>query len=108
MQVISKILMYFTIVVILLAFLNMPYSYYHWLRIFVFITAITVMIADFKNANPLWLVVFGFIAIIFNPIYPVHLYSKENWLILDIVCVFLFAVKIYIYSSSSRFKTFLK
>jgi hypothetical protein len=108
MQNVIKILLYVSILAIGMAFMNVPEFYFDILRVTVCFTAVNVIINDYKTANPFWILLFGFIALIFNPIFPISLHSKENWIILDSICVFVFAIKIYIYSTTSSFKNYLE
>ena len=39
----------------------------------------------------LW--IFGFLAILYNPIIPVHLYEKEIWMVVNIVTSIIFLFK---------------
>jgi hypothetical protein len=74
-------------IVIFIGILNQPYSYYQFLRIFVFIISIILTIHGFRKVNKT-----GFeylyigLAILFNPIFPIYL-TKEVWVIFDIISV---------------------
>ncbi len=41
-----------------------------------------------KNQTNLW--IFGFIAVLYNPIIPVYLYEKAIWIIVNIITIYLF------------------
>lgn len=74
--------------------LNLPESYYAFLRIFVFGIAIVIMI---KNFDKHWVHVlsFGLVAVIFNPFSPVFLYDKAIWILVDITTALLFLKDAY-------------
>jgi len=76
---------------LLLALAPWPYGYYQLLRFVV--CGVSVYIAFMAyNWQKLWATwVFGFIAILFNPLIPIHL-SREIWQPIDVVCGILFLV----------------
>ena len=45
---------------------------------------------NYKNNNQGWAVVFGIIALIFNPLIPLYIYDKFAWLVIDLVAGLLF------------------
>ena len=78
-------------VMLLLALAPFPYGYYQLLRLVVCGVSLYVAFAAF-NWQKMWAVwVFGFVAILFNPLIPIHL-SREIWQTIDIVCTALFVV----------------
>jgi len=77
-------------VVLLLALLPFPYAYYTLLRIVVTICAGIIAYnlkphEDRKN----WFFIFVGIAILFNPIIPIHL-SRKIWGLIDIIVAVVF------------------
>jgi len=68
-----------------------PYGYYQLLRLVV--CGVSVYIAfNAYQWHKIWAIwLFGFIAILFNPLIPIHL-SRELWQTIDIVCAILFFV----------------
>ena len=72
---------------IFLGILNQPYSYYEFLRVFVFIISIVLTIQAFRKVNKT-----GFeylylaMTILFNPIIPIYL-SKDVWVIFDVLTI---------------------
>ena len=74
---------------LILALLDMPYGYYTLLRLVV--CGMGVFVAIFAyNSRKFWAVyLFGFIAVLFNPLVPIHL-DREIWRGIDIVCAVLF------------------
>jgi len=66
-----------------------PYGYYQLLRFVVCGSATYVAFVAYESKK-LWVtLVFGFIAVLFNPLIPVHL-SREIWQPIDVVCALLF------------------
>lgn len=68
-----------------------PYIFYKVLRIVVFTVAIFLCyIAGKSNQSP-WIVMFGIIALIFNPVFPVYL-RRNMWMLIDLGTIIAFAV----------------
>lgn len=70
------------------AVFSWPIEYYTLLRLAVFIGAIFTMIFNYKLVFVL--VTFCFIAILFNPVFPMYLYIKLYWIPLDILAGIMF------------------
>jgi hypothetical protein len=68
-----------------------PYGYYQILRFVV--CGVSVYVAYLAyNWQKLWATwMFGFIALLFNPLIPIYL-TKKTWQPIDIICAVLFAV----------------
>lgn len=60
-----------------------PYGYYVLLR-FVVCGVSVFGIFDLRNAKPVNVAILGVVAVLFNPLIPVHL-SKEAWIPIDLV-----------------------
>jgi hypothetical protein len=78
---------------LILALANMPIGYYTFLRIVITIGAVAVVVTELKNGVNFWVIAFGLIAVVFNPIIPVYLYDKALWAPIDIVAAILFGIK---------------
>jgi len=72
-----------------LAILYWPYAYYVLLRWVIFISASIVAYSFYKSKFPAWVLTFGGIAFLFNPIYPVYL-TREIWAPIDLISAVLF------------------
>ena len=72
-----------------------PYGYYQLLRFVICGVSIYVafIVYSWQKIWAIWL--FGFIAVLFNPLIPIHL-SRELWQSIDIICAILFAVVVFI------------
>jgi uncharacterized membrane protein YccC len=80
-------------VLLLMAVLPLPYGYYTFLRVSV--TTCALLVAWFayteKGEPTVWVLVFGLVAILFNPLIPIYL-SRGIWFYLDIGIAVIFAV----------------
>lgn len=73
----------------------LPYGYYQFLRLVVCGVGAYVACTAY-NWQKMWAIwPFGFIAILFNPLIPIHL-SREMWQPIDVVCAFLFAIAAFV------------
>ncbi|MBQ4819614.1 DUF6804 family protein [Aquimarina sp. MMG016] len=75
------------------AVFNLPIEYYTILRIVVFIGSL--LIIDALVRKNIWVLVFGVIAILFNPIIPMYLYIKSYWIPIDIASGILFLLVLF-------------
>jgi len=81
---------------LLISVINLPYGYYTFLRFIVTLTAVTTAYCFYKTDSNDKVVIFSLIALLFNPVVPVHL-NKPLWLLIDI------GIAIYMYSVSMLF-----
>ena len=94
-----KIVWYMAAVLLFLGATSMPSDYYFIMRILVFCACVYVIFWNIGAERSSWAIVFGIIGLIFNPIFPVYLYDKTTWMILDITSGIAF-----IYNSAIIFK----
>lgn len=99
-----KTLLYSCSVALFLALVPMPLLYYRLLRFLVTIAALLVTKHEWEKryAVGIWLIVFASIAIFFNPVLPVYLYSRNLWLSIDILCALIFMIKATLYSQTPK------
>ena len=88
-----KVLLLICSGLLLVALVNLPIGYYTILRIVVTIGAVTVVITEFENGINFWVITFGLIAILFNPLVPVYLNDKDAWFPIDIIAAIIFGMK---------------
>jgi len=72
-----------------------PYGYYKLLR---FVTCVAGVYVVYKayNWQKMWAVwLFGFIALLFNPLIPIHL-THEIWQPIDFICAILFIAIVFV------------
>ncbi|MHC4541140.1 MAG: DUF6804 family protein [Planctomycetota bacterium] len=78
-------------IILLFALAPWPYGYYQLLRFVVCGAALYIAFMAY-NWQKIWAAwPFGFIAIVFNPLIPIHL-SREIWQPIDVICAILFIV----------------
>ena len=70
------------------------YGYYVLLRWVVTISAVFLLSLAYESKKTFWLFLMGIVAILFNPIIPVHL-DKETWIIIDLIAAILFLISIF-------------
>tara|TARA_E500000178_G_C16982333_1_gene736407 strand:+ start:1474 stop:1737 length:264 start_codon:yes stop_codon:yes gene_type:complete len=81
------------IIIIGIAIFPMPYGYYNLLRIVICLSSIFFAFRLFENKEIIFVWMFGFLAILYNPIIPVYLYEKEIWIIINTATAILFFCK---------------
>ena len=72
-----------------------PYVYYQLLRFAVCGVSVYIIFKayNWKKIYAAWL--FGFIAVLFNPLIPIHL-SRKTWQPIDIICAILLVFSVLI------------
>lgn len=68
-----------------------PYGYYILLRWVVSISAIILAYNYYNSKLTAWTLVFGGIAFLFNPIFPIYL-DKQTWVIIDLIVAIIFFI----------------
>ena len=81
------------IVIMAIGFLPMPYGYYNLSRLVVCVCAIYFAYQLFQKEEKTFVWVFGFLAVLYNPIIPVYLYDKEIWMVVNIITGIVFFLK---------------
>ncbi len=78
-------------ILLLVATARLPYGYYTLTRIVVCGTAAWIAIVGWKDSqvSRLWATAFLLIALLFNPIVPIHL-KRGTWFYLDILIAIVF------------------
>jgi len=85
------------------ALADWPYGYYTLLRFVVCGAAVYVAYTAY-NWQRMWAVwLFGFIALLFNPLIPIYL-SRELWQPIDLVCAMLFLIVAFLVRESNGAK----
>ena len=71
-----------------------PYDYYTFLRFVVCgVSAYGAFISN-EFGKDVWTWIFGIIAILFNPLIPIHL-NKGTWAIIDIIVAIIFLISFH-------------
>ena len=81
------------LIVLAIGLLPMPYGYYTLLRLVVCGCSLYYAYNFYENKNTQFLWIFGFIAILYNPLFPIYLYEKEIWIVLNILTAAVFFIK---------------
>ena len=89
---------------LLLALVDMPSGYYVLMRIVVCIASAIVAYGSYKRGDSLngSAILFGLMAILFNPIIPVYLYDREIWMPIDIIGSIVFVVKGLVFKNTNQ------
>jgi hypothetical protein len=90
-----KILLLICAGLLFIGLLDLPIGYYSLLRIAVTIGSVVVVVTEFENGLNFWVIIFGLIAILFNPLIPVYLNDKSAWMPLDIISGIFFFIKTF-------------
>lgn len=90
----TKIIAYIIGALLLLAILPLPYGYYTFLRLSVFLAGSFLAYKSYQSAQFGWAISFVSVAILFNPLIPIYL-SRAEWLPIDLLCASLFFVAGY-------------
>lgn len=82
-------------ILLLLGILNgWPYDYYTILRWVVCGAAIFNAVGFYKSKLTGWVFVFGALAFLFNPLFPVYL-NKSSWVGIDLIAAIVFFLAAY-------------
>jgi hypothetical protein len=60
-----------------------PYGFFTLLRFVVFATTAYVAWMAYKQQKEKWIWIFGFIAVLFNPFFPIYL-NRDLWNVIDL------------------------
>ena len=90
-------LFYVVAVALILAAFPLPVGYYTLLRILVSTGSVIFLFKEFKGEFERWIIVFGIMLILFNPLIPIYLYSKALWIPIDLAAAGIFAFNGYKY-----------
>ena len=74
------------VLLIIAPIISFPYGFYTFLRLVVTITAIIALINSQKNEGGInnTSIIFGLVAILYNPLIPIHL-SREIWMPINFI-----------------------
>ena len=96
LEIIYKTLFTFCALSCFAAVLPLPLFYYTFLRILVFVASSITVYYFGRQKEFRWVVIFGIVLILFNPIIPIHFYRKSLWIPIDIVTGILFLLLVFI------------
>jgi hypothetical protein len=86
------------LIMLLIAVGNLPYGYFEFLRVWVSVSGIFLLLYELKQPIKT-LAIYFYIGLIllFNPISPLY-FSKSTWIFLDILSVILICISFYLES----------
>ena len=96
LQMVCKTFFTFCALCCFAAVFPLPIFYYTFLRVVVFIAAAITVYHFERQKEFKWIVIFGTVLILFNPIIPIHFYLKSIWIPIDIMTGILFLFLIFI------------
>ncbi len=85
----------FVACLLIAAVATLPYGYYVLLRWVVTATALYAAWSSFRAKRELWFYFLGLVAIVFNPLLPLHL-TREIWQPLDVAAASLFVARAFV------------
>ena len=77
-----------------------PYGYYTLLRLVVCGTGIYIAVFSFEEERKFIAFLAAFVAILFNPLIPIHL-KKEDWVIIDLITAIFFFFTVFLLRTST-------
>ena len=90
-----------SVAMLFLAMLDLSYGYYTLLRWIVTASAIFLAWMAYNAKKTFWLFSMGIVALLFNPIAPIHL-DKETWVIIDPIVAGLFLISMFIKTNERK------
>jgi hypothetical protein len=78
-------------ILLVIAVARLPYGYYTFTRIVACGAAILIAVIGFRDrmVTPVWSILMAVIAVLFNPILPIHL-DRATWFYLDLGAAIVF------------------
>lgn len=77
-------------VLLVIALLPLPGGFYTLVRIITTIGAVVAAVQNSKDGINIWGILFGILAVLFNPVIPVYLHDKGAWSLIDIIAIIIF------------------
>lgn len=95
------------VISVMLLFLAMieglPYGFFTLLRLVVFGTTVYLSWLAYKSERHAWIWLFGFIALVFNPLLPLYL-CRDLWVVADFLVAVFLIVSIFAFKLPKEFK----
>lgn len=89
------------ILILFLAPLPFPYGYYTFLRIIVCAMSGLICFIEYKKTINIWVVIFGIFAVLYNPVFPIHL-TRTIWTPINIITALFFIFHFIYYKKQSK------
>ena len=100
----GKIQLLASIAIVTIGLLNMPYGYYLLLKIVLCTVLLRQTFLHFEANNTLWIGLLA-VAVLYNPIFQIHLGSKVMWSISNIATVLFIAHSLRLVNRRSKSET---
>ena len=84
-----KVLVILSTVSIALGIMPLPFGFYMLLRIIICLTAVVGFLRAQEAKQTNWLWIYGVLAVLYNPVLPVHLMLKPLWILINLVTIVL-------------------
>ena len=88
----NKVFWLAPIIALAIGILPMPYGYYTLSRLVVSGCALYFALNSHKRNDNVKVWIFGFLVVLYNPIIPISLGSKELWMIVNIPTIYYFYI----------------
>jgi len=93
-----------SVIFLLLAMIEgWPYGFFTLLRLVVFGTTVYLSWLAYKSGKQAWIWIFGFIALIFNPLVTLHL-GRYIWKIVDLLVAVFLIISIFTFKLTKEIK----
>ena len=77
-----------------LALIELPYGYYVLLRIVVCGACAFLAFAEDESGRKRWAWALGMVAVLYNPIFPIHL-NRGLWIVINFATIWFFAIHMW-------------
>ncbi len=84
-------------------FSGWPYGFFTLLRLVVFGTTVYLSWLAYKSERHVWIWIFGFLALVFNPVIPLHL-GRDLWIVVDLLVAVFLIISIFVFKLPKEFK----
>ena len=81
------------IIVMAIGLLPMPYGYYTLSKLVVCGCSVYYAFHLYEKKDMTFVWVFGFFTVLYNPIFPIYLYEKEIWIVVNLITAGVFVLK---------------
>jgi hypothetical protein len=80
-----------------------PYGFFTLLRLVVFGTTVYLSWLAYRSERQTWTWIFGFIALVFNPLIPLHL-GRDLWVGVDLLVAVFLIISVFAFKLPKEFK----
>ncbi len=92
----KNVVLFIAAVLLFLALINgLPYGFFTLLRFIIFASSTYIAWLTYAQEKQKWTLIFGLIAVLFNPFIPIYL-NREIWVIIDILVGIFMLISIFI------------